>query len=308
MSPSRLVAAVALLGGVVATVLGLLTFGAQASVRPDGVPLAVSGPGAEQIAARGAEAVRWRVAGPEEARELLLDKEVYGVLELGHPATVVVSGAVNPAGAQLAQQVMTGVAQAAGVPFTVETLHPATAAGRTIPLAASALLWIGGLAASAGLFLLGRREGVEPTTGHRMALVGGVAVVASGAVVGLTALWDSTVPLGWDVLGYLLLIGVAFAAAQGALLKFLGIRALGVLGPLYLIAPAVAGTVPELLDPVYRALLWSWTPFRFSTEGLRSLLQGTPDAPDVLHGVLVLGGIAVAGLAALAIPARQPAR
>jgi hypothetical protein len=93
---------------------------------------------------------------------------------------------------------------------------------------------------------------------------------------------------------------------QGALVKFLGIRALAVLGPLYLIAPSVAGTVPELLDPAYRALLWSWTPFRFSAEGLRSVLQGTPDAPDVLTGVLVLGGLAVLGLAALAIPsARQ---
>ncbi|MGW5049984.1 ABC transporter permease [Actinokineospora sp. NPDC004072] len=308
MTAHRLVALLALLSGVVAAVLGLLTFGVQATSQPDALPLAVTGPGAQQVAQHGGEAVRWTVADPQQARTLLHDKEVYGVLELGQPAKVVVSGAINPAGAQAAQQVLTGAAQAMGVPFTVESLHPAGPAARTVPLAASALIWVGGLAAAAALVLLARRRGVEPTAGHRLALVGGVAVVAGGAVVGLVSLWDSALPLGWDVLGYLLLIGVAFAAAQGALLRLLGIRAMAVLGPLYLIAPAVAGTVPELLDPVYRALLWSWTPFRFAAEGLRSLLQGTPDAPDVLQGVVVLGSIAVVGLVALALPRRQPAK
>lgn len=138
--------------------------------------------------------------------------------------------------------------------------------------------------------------------------MGGVAAAGAAVVVGLLALWDSALPFGWDVLGFLLLMGVAFAAVQGALVKYLGVRALAVLGPLYLIAPAVAGSVPELLDPAYRALLWSWTPFRFATEGLRSLLQGTPGAPDVLLGACVLGGMAVVGLAVLAIPGNQPAR
>ncbi len=57
--------------------------------------------------------------------------------------------------------------------------------------------------------------------------------------------------------------------------------------------------MPELLNPTYRALLWSWTPFRFSTEALRSLLLGTPSAPDVRLGVIVLASMAVAGLAVL---------
>jgi hypothetical protein len=73
---------------------------------------------------------------------------------------------------------------------------------------------------------------------------------------------------------------VPSAAPQAGLLRVLGVGAMAILGPLYLVAPAVAGQVPELLNPAYRALLWSWTPFRFSAEGLRSFLQGTPDAPD----------------------------
>jgi hypothetical protein len=92
-------------------------------------------------------------------------------------------------------------------------------------------------------------------------------------------LWTS-LPLGWDVLGFVFLAATGFAALQAGLLRVLGVGAMAILGPLYLVAPAVAGQVPELLNPAYRALLWSWTPFRFSAEGLRSFLQGTPDAPD----------------------------
>jgi hypothetical protein len=65
--------------------------------------------------------------------------------------------------------------------------------------------------------------------------------------------------------------------------------------------------VPEMLDPAYRTLLWSWTPFRFSTEGLRSLLQGVPDAPDVRTGVIVLASMAVVGLIVILWPGRGPA-
>jgi hypothetical protein len=89
--------------------------------------------------------------------------------------------------------------------------------------------------------------------------------------------------------------------------RLLSISAAAILGPMYLLAPAVAGTVPEMLDPAYRTLLWSWTPFRFSTEGLRSLLLGVPDAPDVRTGVIVLASMAVVGLAVILLPDRRQA-
>lgn len=312
--PAALVAAVSLVGAIAAAVLGLLTFGAQASSHPDGVPVAVAAPAplrqvAERIAGQGGDALSWRVESPEAARALLEDKEVYGVLELapGASATVVVSGAVNPSGTQVAQQVLTAAAQALGGPVRVETLHPAGPAGRTAPLAATALLWVAGLVAGAGLVALAARTGTALRAAHRIGLVGGVAALGVTVVAGLLALWDSSLPLGVDVLGFLLLTAVAFAAVQGALLRLLGLRAMAVLGPLYLIAPAVAGQVPELLDPAYRALLWSWTPFRFAAEGLRSLLHGAPSAPDVGSGAVVLGALALAGVAVLVAPAREPA-
>ncbi|HEX2133621.1 MAG TPA: ABC transporter permease [Actinophytocola sp.] len=312
-------------GAVVATVLGFLTFGAQATAAPDHLPLAVSTsdesvrPAAQRIASQGGDAVAWRVAEPSAARELLADKEVYGILELEAGAssvtpTIVVSGAVNPQGTQVARQVLTGAAQGlAGTlaqhgvqvaPPRVETVHEASTGARTAPLAVSALLWVGGLVAALAFGMLVVRQGMRVGPLARATLLASVSVLVTGAVVGLMALWAPDLPLGADVLGFVLLTAVAFAAVQGALLRLLRLRAAAILGPLYLLAPAVAGQVPEMLDPAYRTLLWSWTPFRFSTEGLRSLLQGTPDAPDVRLGLLVLTGMAVVGLVVMLWPGR----
>ena len=291
-----LVAAVA--GALVAVVLGFLTFGAQATVAPHGVPVAVAGPPeiAQRIAAHGGGQLTWTVATPAEARRLLADKKVYGVLELGPVATVVTSGAVNPAGTQVAQQALTGAATALAGPPKQEVLHPVSLAGRTAPLAASALAWIGALVAGLGLTQLAKRTGRRTGAGARFAQVVGVGVLLTAVVAGFFALWDSALPLDAGVLGFVFLAATAFAAVQAGLLRLLGLRAMAVLGPLYLVAPAVAGQVPELLNPAYRTLLWSWTPFRFSTEGLRSLLQGVPDAPDVTTGLWVLGALLAAGL------------
>ncbi len=309
--PPVLAVLVALAGAVVAAVLGLLTFGAQATAHPDHVPLAVVAPAgspiAGQLTGQGGDAVSWRLATPDEATKLLDDKEIYGYLDLtaAPAAKIVVSGAVNPQGAQFATQILTEVSHrlAAATPGapTVETVmvHPASLAGRTAPLAASALLWISGLVAVLAFGLLTTRRGIRAGVGPRSILALSSTVLGVGVVAGLFTLWDNTIPLTWNVLGFLALTALAFAAIQGALLRLLHLRAAALLGPLYLIAPAVAGQVPELLNPTYRALLWSWTPFRFSTEGLRSILQGTPSAPDVRTGVIVLAAMAVAGLAVM---------
>jgi hypothetical protein len=312
--PAVLAVLTGLAGAVVAAVLGLLTFGAQATAHPDHVPLAVAAPAdgplhaaATQVASQGGDAVSWRVTTPDKATKLLEDKEIYGYLDLTSAPTepkIVVSGAVHPQGSQFAQQILTEVvhklAAASGAPnIQTITIHPASLAGRTAPLAASALLWICGLVATLGFGLLTARRGARFGVGPRAIVAATASVTGVGVIAGLFTLWDNTLPLSWSVLGYLLLTALAFTAIQGSLLRLFHLRAAAVLGPLYLIAPAVAGQVPELLNPTYRALLWSWTPFRFSTEGLRSLLLGTSNAPDVRTGVIVLASMAVAGLAVM---------
>lgn len=325
--PAAVVVLATLAGAVAAVVLGLLTFGVQATVKPDRVPVAVAvnadGPaaerlrqGAQQLASRAGEELDVRLVDADEARRLLDDKLVYGVLELapsadGVAATVVLSGAVNPSGTQVAQRALTGAAQAlaeaAGSPaaITVQTLDPASAAGRTAPLAGSALMWIGTLVGAMMIVVAGRRAGRDPSPAIRVATALGTAVTVTAAVAGLLLLWDAGLPLDVEVLGFLLLVGVAFGALQGAVLRLLGLAGMAILAPLYLMAPAVAGQVPELLNPVYRALLWSWTPFRFSTEALRSLLIGDGTAPDVTTALWVFGVMSLVGLVVLAWPRRR---
>lgn len=330
--PAVLITIAVLAGALVAGILALVTFGAQATTTPDGLPVAVAVPeqgpaaenlhqAAERVAAQGEGQLSWQITTPEQARTMLYDKDVYGVLELGAgpagpQATVLVSGAINPSGTQIAQQALTGAGQAVTAaiasqapqltpsPVRVEQLNQATPAGRVAPLAISALAWIGCLVAGIALTVLAERRGVQVGAGGRLLTAAAVSVVLTGVIAGFLRLWDSDLPLGWDVLGMIAMTALAFASLQGGLLHWLGIPAVAILAPLYLIAPSVAGQVPELLHPGYRVGLWSWTPFRFSTEALRSLLQGTPDAPDVGIGLWVLGGMLLAGAVLLAIPKR----
>jgi hypothetical protein len=285
---TALVTAVA--GAVVAFLLGLLTFGVQATVHPHDVPLAVVAPPpiAERVAAAGSAEVDIRVVPAEQARTLLADKEVYGVLEIvPGQATIRLNPAVNPSGTQVAQQVLTGVAQDAGLPVKIET-RAVSAAERTAPLAASALLWVGGVVAGLLFVVLkGRR--------FRLPAALATAVLVVGSVTGLLAWWGVTLSVA--AIGFLLAVAASFALVQAGLFKHLGIRAMGILGVLYLMAPAVAGQVPELLNPVYRAVLWSWTPFRFSTEGLRGLMYDGSVGTEWW----VFGGIALVGLVLLAM-------
>ncbi|WP_439660983.1 ABC transporter permease [Lentzea sp. HUAS TT2] len=286
MMHTVLVAAVA--GAVVAFLLGLLTFGVQATVHPHDVPLAVVAPPpiADRVANAGSAEVDIRAVSADEARNLLRDREVYGVLEIAPgQATIRLNPAVNPSGTQVAQQVLTGVAQGAGLPVKVEA--PAvSAAERTAPLAVSALLWVGGMIAGL-LFVV-----LKGTTNRWLSALT-AAVLVTGSTAGLLAWWGVT--FSAQALTFMLAVAASFALLQAGLFKHLGIRAMGILGLLYLMAPAVAGQVPELLNPVYRAVLWSWTPFRFSAEGLRSLMYDGSISTEWW----VFGGIALVGLVLL---------
>jgi len=68
----------------------------------------------------------------------------------------------------------------------------------------------------------------------------------------------------------------------------------------------VAGLPPELINPTYRVLLWSWTPFRFSVEGMRSVLFLNSGAPDVQPALILFAAIAL--VAAVLIGARRTRR
>jgi len=330
-APAALVAvAVAAAGALAALLIGLLTFGVQATAAPHHVPLAVGtddaaaapalAPLTQRVAGQGGDAVAWRTVDSRGEAERLLDGgDVYGAVLFspgpgGLTATVLVSGALNPSAAQVAEPVLTQVAanvvaaartQPAGPAPAVQvvTIHPTSAAGRALPLAASALLWLATLIASVLALVAAPRlrNGRPLGTPGTLVTAGAAALLATGVVAGLAHAWDASIAVSREAVGFVALVGLAFALLQAAVLRWLGLRGLAVLVPLYLTAPAVAGLVPELLNPAYRDLLWSWTPFRFSAEGLRGLLF-LDGAADVRTALWIFGGIAAAGLLATVAP------
>jgi len=314
----------ATIGALAALVLGLLTFGVQATVNPDHVPLAVgtedpNAPAAlaqltQGILSHGGDQIEWHTVESRAGAESLLDnKQVYGALLFspgsgGLNATILVSGAVNPQATALAQSILVGVAAGTKAQFQIVTIHPASAAGRTLPLAGTALLWLAALVGNIIVLSLGPRWRGGAAVG-RIGVFGvaaSSAILGTGLVIGLAWLWDSTLSIGWDVAGFFLLVGFAFALLQAAVLRWLGLAGVALLGPLYLIAPAVAGLPPELINPTYRVLLWSWTPFRFSVEGMRSVLFLNGGAPDVQPALILFAAIALVG--AVLIGARRTSR
>ncbi len=315
----------AIIGAIAALVLGLLTFGVQATVNPDHVPLAVGteDPAAatalaqltQNIASHGGSEIDWHtVQSRAEAESLLDSKQVYGAVLFspvsgGLNATVLLSGGLNPQATAIAQPILVGVAAGTRAQFKVVMIHPTSAAGRTLPLAGTALLWLAALAGNIVWLVLGPRlRGGRPI--GRVGVVGLAAwssLGGAGLVIGLGWLWDSSLPIGWDLAGFLILVGLAFALLQAAILRWFGFPGVAVLGPLYLIAPAVAGLPPELINPVYRALLWSWTPFRFSVEGIRSLMLLGGGAPDVQPALILFAAIALGGAILIAVRRKNPA-
>jgi hypothetical protein len=320
--PTPIVTVVAaVIGAVAALVIGLLTFGVQATVNPDHVPLAIGADNpamssvAVTVAAQGGDRITWHVVQSRAEAESLLDaKQVYGALLLspgpsGPAATIVLSGALNPNATAVAEPILLGVAEGLKAPASVVTVHPTSAAGRALPLAATALLWLAGLAANAAALVLGPRLRSGRPLG-RIAVTGvalGAALLGTGVVVGLAWLWDSSLPVGSEVVGFLLLVGLAFTLLQAGIFRWLGPLGFALLGPLYLMAPAVAGLPPELINPVYRTLLWSWTPFRFSTEGLRSVMFLGGGGPDVQSAIVIFSAIALGGLVLIAARRKSPA-
>jgi hypothetical protein len=331
---------VGLVGSLVAVVLALLTFGVQATASPHQVPLAVGpadasaaaalAPLTDRVAGQGGDSIAWRRVGSRAEAEAMLDrKEIYGALLFspgpgGLSATVLLSGAVNPNASAIAEPVLMQVAEAvtsgarsqatgqaqqpaAGSAVTLVMLHPTSGAGRVLPLAASALLWLAALVTNILVLVAGQRTGGSLGRPAVIAAALWIALLGSAVVIGLGWWWDSSLPITWELAGFLVLVGAAFALFQAGVLRWLGFAGMALLGPLYLMAPAVAGMAPELLDPVYRAALWSWTPFRFSAEAVRSLLFLGPSAADVQSALPVFAGIALLGLLLVLTPKPRPA-
>jgi hypothetical protein len=314
-----------LIGALVMVVVGLLTFGVQATVRPSEVPLAIAVPDgpagaavtpvAQRVAGRGGDATSWTVATADDAAAALRVGAVFGYLSLapapdgGLAVSATTSGALHPGATQVAEEVLRDAAAALDTPpahTAVTVVDPVSPGGQVLPLAATTLLWIGGTAA--GGVLLARSRGTRWSRSSAVAVVLTFTLLGPAVVLGFAALWDGGTTWTPAAIGFVVLVAAGFAAVQGAVLRLAGLVGLPVLGLLYPMAAPMATQPPELITPVHRVLLWSWTPFRFAVESQRSLLYAPAPSGDVATSCAIFGAFLVVGLTVILWPNRSTRR
>ncbi|WP_199617663.1 YhgE/Pip domain-containing protein [Paenibacillus alkalitolerans] len=198
---------------------------------------------------------------------------------------------------QQTQQLPVRAAEALLAPFDVEELivHPVgeNNANGSAPNMLTQIMWLGSMVASIFLFLA---AGKEKEKGY-----GSWAVVSSQTAAGLLTvfaasgflMWMASSWYGMEIDGlteawlFLWLAGTAFFLLQSSLLNWIGFPAVALLVLLLFFSMPVINMAPEFLTETTRDWLYSWTPFRFVTEGLRSIMYfGGTDVAAASYSVL----------------------
>lgn len=274
------------------------------------VPVAVVGP-AEQAAALTA---RLEAAVPggfdvrvltsaEQAREQILDREVYGALVLsGSGITLDVASAASPAMATALTQAVTPLGEALSVPVQVQDVRPFPADDpKGVGLSTGAVpLALGGWIAAVGIMagVRGARQRVIAAAGF--AVFGGLGMVA------ILQFWFGTIDGSYWLtsLGAMLGAGAACFAVLG-LQRMLGKVGLGLaVLALILLGSPLSGltSAPELLPAPWGAIGQLLPPGATGTL-LRNLALF--DGAATTGPMLVLAGWLLGGLALFGVGTRR---
>ncbi|MCM3627860.1 DUF3533 domain-containing protein [Paenibacillus glycanilyticus] len=203
----------------------------------------------------------------------------------------------------------TAAALLAPLQVTEETVHPVGAnnASGNAPGLMTQIMWMGSLVTAMMLFLAsnnakkttGRKWGVQllqPIVG--IALVGG----ASGFLVWMANAWyGMEMTAAVDTWLFLWLGGSMFYLLQSMLLNWIGLPAMAILILLMFFSMPILNMPVEFLSGTTHDLLYSWTPLRFVTGGLREIMYfGGMDAVGTNAAVLwsIAGGCLILLLAA----------
>ncbi|MCD7034377.1 YhgE/Pip family protein [Metabacillus sp. GX 13764] len=200
-------------------------------------------------------------------------------------------------------------AKIAGHPIALktDTIHQTgdNSGGGNAPTTLTQIIWITTLISSAIIFTAVRKahsNTIKPI-GFLYQLLAGAVFTAVNALIVLylaAGVLDLHVPDYWAVYGFMLFASFMFFLMQGALLNWLGFGGMPILVLLFFFSNPVLALAPEMLPDVTKTWLYSWTPFRFSVEGLRSIFfydgRGLGDNQYVL-GIVGLVCFAVMALA-----------
>jgi hypothetical protein len=295
-------AAILLVPVLAAAVLTLFAWPA-AKVAPRDLPIAVAGPPPaaqaieQQLALQTGAFEVHRYTDLRSAREAIRDRKVYGAFAAAEGGPIVLnSTAASPAVAQLLAHAATEAGAA-----RVQDVAPASRAGGALPASVLPLGLVGIVTGLAGMLLL-------PGAVGRSGLVLGGSLLAGAAAGLILQSWLEVVSGDWlanaAALSLTVLAIAASVAGLGALFGKAGL-ALAALTMVLIGNPfSGAGTAPELLpEPV--GGLGQLLPPGAGANLLRS--TGFFDGAGAGDHLIVLAAWAVAGLAAIALPALRAA-
>lgn len=209
---------------------------------------------------------------------------------------------------QQSEQIPLAAAQALLSPINVveETVHAAGAnnASGNAPGMLTQILWIGSLVTGLVLFMMTQQAVAKGARRWSVILsqtVVGLLVIAavSGFLVWMASSWyGMELAHAVDTWLFLWLAGSAFFLLQSSLLNWIGFPAMGILVLLMFFSMPVLNMAPEFLSQATQDWLYSWTPLKFVSAGLREVMYfGGIDAGS--SNVAVLWGIAGAFLVAV---------
>ncbi|MFB9279385.1 YhgE/Pip domain-containing protein [Cohnella cellulosilytica] len=183
---------------------------------------------------------------------------------------------------QQAGQIPVNAAQAMLTPLIVkeEIVHPAGTnnANGNAPGLLTQIMWIGSLVTAMTLFLAGQGAGTAGSgRWASVALQGAVGLaitgIASGFVVWMASSWyGMELASAGGTWMFLWLVAAAFFLLQSSLLNWIGMPAMALLVLLMFFSMPLLSMAPEFLSSATRDWIYSWTPLRFASGGLREVM------------------------------------
>ncbi len=144
-----------------------------------------------------------------------------------------------------------------------------------LPLLFTVLLWLGSLIGSLLVWLMLHRKGQLATR-----FVG--TQLLAGVLLAVIQTFSTLAVAGWMMgmemsnYGYLImflsLTAIVFFLIQSSVLNWLGFKGWPILIMIWLFGLPVVSLPPEFLSAFYKFAIYSWIPYRFSVEGLSSIL------------------------------------
>ncbi len=144
-----------------------------------------------------------------------------------------------------------------------------------VPLLFTVLLWLGSLVGSLSIWLMlhnkdqlaSRFVGTQLLSGVLLAVIQTFfALAVAGWLMGM-----ELVNYGYLIM-FLFITAIVFFLIQSSVLNWLGFKGWPLLILIWLFGLPVVSLPPEFLSGFYKSGIYSWIPYRFSVEGLSSIM------------------------------------